>query len=197
VSSCLFPAPQTHVILVVDIAGACRFANSEAIIDLIGETAGYIERLLMHYSPYSFGLFLAQIFCLVLSPVFFAGVNYILFSRIARNRMQTNSRAFRRTSYAFIASDILTFLIQSAGGSMFSSSDYNTIVRGGDVLVAGLALQLVSIVCFCIWMARSDYYILRYSRKLALEYEKEWNRIRTARWISIAGILVRSSQYTD
>ena len=151
----------------------------------------------MHYSPYSFGLFLAQIFCLVLSPVFFAGVNYILFSRIARNRLQTNSRAFRWTSYAFIASDILTFLIQSAGGSMFSSSDYNTIVRGGDVLVAGLALQLVSIVCFCIWMARSDYYILRYSRKLALEYEKEWSRIRIARWISIAGILVRSSKYTD
>jgi len=35
--------------------------------------------------PYSLGLFLVQIFCLVLSPVFFAGVNYVLFLRVERN----------------------------------------------------------------------------------------------------------------
>lgn len=73
---------------------------------------------------------------------------------------------------------------------MFSSLDYNTILKGGDVLVAGLALQLASITSFCIWMARSDYQIIRYSEKLAADYEKEWSRIRIARWISIAGILV-------
>ena len=35
--------------------------------------------------------FSAQIFCLVLPPVFFAG-NYVLFSRIARNRIQIFAR---------------------------------------------------------------------------------------------------------
>lgn len=98
----------------------------------------------MHYSPYSFGLFLAQIFCLVLSPVFFAGVNYVLFSRAARSRMRYNSRQFRWTSYAFITSDIVTFLVQSAGGALFSSDNYNIVLTGGKILVAGLSLQLVS-----------------------------------------------------
>ena len=156
----------------------------------IGETAGYIERLLMHYSPYSFGLFLAQIFCLVLSPVFFAGVNYVLFSRAARSRVRFNSRAFRWTSYGFITSDIITFLVQSAGGALFSSDNYNIVLAGGKILVAGLSLQLASIVSFCLWMGRFDYILFREHKNFGEEYEKEWYRIRIARWVSMTGILV-------
>src|SRR5947207_3288249 len=100
----------------MDVTWTCWLSPRPGFTKLLGETAGYIERFLMHNSPYSFGLFLAQIFCLVLSPVFFAGVNYVLFSRIARNRIPNNLGSFRWTSYAFIASDIVTFLIQSAGG---------------------------------------------------------------------------------
>jgi hypothetical protein len=144
----------------------------------------------MHYSPYSFGLFLAQIFCLVLSPVFFAGVNYVLFSRLARNRMQRNAKFHRWTSYAFIASDILTFLIQSAGGSLFASNDYNTNQTGGKILLSGLCLQLASIVAFCLWMGVYDYRFVKERDNLGSEYEAEWKRIRIARWISIVGILV-------
>jgi len=134
---------------------------------------------------------MAQIFCLVLSPIFFAGVNYVLFSRVARNRIQNNLRSFRWTSYAFIISDIVTFLIQSAGGSLFASSDYNVVLAGGKILVSGLSLQLTSIVAFCLWMAWFDYQILRNPKDLGIEYEKEWSRIRIARWVSITGILVR------
>jgi hypothetical protein len=158
-----------------------------------GELGGYIERLLMHNSPYSFGLFLAQIFCLVLSPVLFAGVNYVLFSRLARNRIGVNSRFHRFISYGFIASDILTFLIQAAGGSLFSSSSIDIIRKGGKVLISGLALQLVSITTFCVWMATYDYSTYRYPEVLDPRYELEWNRIRLARWISIIGLLVSSS----
>src|SRR5437762_4378974 len=177
--------------LAVDVARTCWLSPTRGFADLLGETAGYIERLLMHDSPYSFGLFLVQIFCLVLSPVFFAGVNYVLFSRIARNRIQNDVRSFRLTSYAFIASDIVTFLIQSAGGSLFASNDYNVILAGGKILVSGLSLQLASLVGFCLWMAWVDYQILRSPENLGIEYEKEWNQIRIARWISITGILVR------
>jgi len=145
----------------------------------------------MHHSPYSFGLFLAQIFCLVLSPVFFAGVNYVLFSRAARSRMRYNSRPFRWTSYAFITSDIVTFLVQSAGGALFSSDDYNIVVAGGKILVAGLSLQLASIVGFCTWMGRFDCTLFREHKGLGEEYEREWYRIRIARWVSMTGIFVR------
>ena len=134
---------------------------------------------------------MAQIFCLVLSPVFFAGVNYVLFSRVARNRIQNNLRSFRWTSYAFITSDIITFLIQCAGGSLFASNDYNVILIGGKVLVSGLSLQLASIVGFCLWMAWFDYQIPKNPKNLGMEYEKEWSRIRIARWVSITGIFVR------
>ncbi len=116
---------------------------------------------------------------------------YVLFSRIARNRIQNDVRSFRLTSYAFIASDIVTFLIQSAGGSLFASNDYNVILAGGKILVSGLSLQLASLVGFCLWMAWVDYQILRSPENLGIEYEKEWNQIRIARWISITGILVR------
>jgi hypothetical protein len=179
------------------IAWPCRSGCSMIIIHQLGETAGYIERVLLHYLPYSFGLFLAQIFCLVLSPVFFAGVNYVLFSRVARNRMQTNSRFHRLTSYAFITSDITTFFIQSAGGSLFASNSYNIVLIGGKILVAGLSLQLASIIGFCLWMACFDYQVFKNSEKLGMEYEQEWHRICVARWISIAGILVNPPARID
>ena len=105
--------------------------------------------------------------------------------------MRYNSRPFRWTSYAFITSDIITFLVQSAGGALFSSDNYNIVVAGGKILVAGLSLQLASVVGFCMWMGRFDYILFREHKGLGEEYEKEWYRIRIARWISITGIFVQ------
>ena len=104
--------------------------------------------------------------------------------------MRYNSRPFRWTSYAFITSDIITFLVQSAGGALFSSDNYNIVVAGGKILVAGLSLQLASVVGFCMWMGRFDYILFREHKGLGEEYEKEWYRIRIARWVSITGIFV-------
>jgi len=177
---------------VLDAAWPHMSTISLGYIDWIGEIAGFIERICMHYSPYSFGLFLAQIFCLVLSPVFFAGVNYVLFSRIARIRMQENSRLHRLTSYTFIASDIVTFLVQSAGGALFASADYNVVQIGGKILLSGLVLQLVSVTGFCVWMGRFDFWVARNPGDIGTEYETEWNRICISRWISIIGILIRA-----
>lgn len=156
----------------------------------IGETGGYIARLLMHNAPASFGLFMTQIFCLVLSPVFFAGVNYILFSKLARYRLGKDSKMFRWTSYGFIASDILTFLIQATGGSFFSSQDYNMDVIGGKILLAGLVLQAASVICFCLWMFFMEYGFCREEFRMEDDYREEWGRIRVAQWVSITGIMV-------
>lgn len=133
---------------------------------------------------------MAQIFCLVLSPVFFAGVNYVLFSRVARKRMQTNSRSHRWTSYGFITSDIVTLFIQTAGGSLFASDEMQVVLTGGKVLVAGLSVQLASLIGFCVWMGHFDLKVLRDGKTMSPEFEREWARIRIARWISISGILV-------
>jgi hypothetical protein len=52
------------------ISGNGYYLASQVVItteytDSSGEVARFIERILMHYSPYLFGLFLARIFCLV------------------------------------------------------------------------------------------------------------------------------------
>ena len=159
-------------------------------VPILGEMGGCIARLLMHNAPGSFGLFMAQIFCLVLSPVFFAGVNYVLYSKLARNRPGNNSKMFRWTSYAFIASDILTFLIQATGGSFFSSQDYNIDIIGGKILLAGLVLQAVSVICFCAWMAFMDYGFCKQTSRIEDDYREQWNRIQIARWTSMIGITV-------
>jgi len=93
-----------------------------------------------------FGLFLAQIFCLVISPVRFAGVDYVLFSGVTSNRMQRNVRFHRLRSYSFITSDILSLPIQSAGGSFFASDDYSVVRTRGKTLIAGSSLHLGSLV---------------------------------------------------
>ncbi|PWN19879.1 hypothetical protein BCV69DRAFT_283981 [Microstroma glucosiphilum] len=48
----------------------------------------------------------------------------------------------------FVLSDVLTFLIQAAGGAMQTSNDYASIKTGGNIFLAGVILQTVSYLFF-------------------------------------------------
>ena len=92
------------------------------------------------------------IICLTIGPVFFAAAIYLTFSRVLVHFSPTHtlSRFSPKTIFlAFITSDIMALVLQAVGGGLANeASDISSRDKGTNVMVAGLALQVVSLLAF-------------------------------------------------
>lgn len=111
----------------------------------------------------------------VLSPAFYLAMNYIVYGRLlaAMTGLDRNDKASKkaRSPYSplpprlytavFVISDVVTFLIQAAGGGMQTSRVYTTIQTGNKVFLAGVILQMISYIFFTILMAFAHMRLIR------------------------------------
>ncbi|KAH7020890.1 RTA1 like protein-domain-containing protein [Microdochium trichocladiopsis] len=116
----------------------------------LDEIVGYIGRLLLHDNPFSFGAFLMQIICVTTAPVFFCAAIYVTLSQTIYFIDPSKSRFDPRWFYwVFIPCDIISLVLQAAGGAMSSVSTTEAAVnRGVDISLAGLVFQVVTLVAF-------------------------------------------------
>lgn len=85
------------------------------------ESVGYIGRLLLHQNPFLRSWFLMYLICLTIGPVFFAAAIYLCLGRIVVVYGQELSRWKPRTyTFVFLACDIVSLLVQAAGGVVAS-----------------------------------------------------------------------------
>lgn len=131
------------------------------------EVIGYIGRVLSYYNPFKENPFLIQIICLTIAPAFLAAGIYLCLARIVLTFGPSNSRISPK-SYPriFIPCDIASLLLQAAGGGLASAkshADQDPTV-GNNIMIAGLAIQVVTLLVFII---------------LALDFAfRTWKRIR-------------------
>jgi hypothetical protein len=109
--------------------------------------------------------FLIQIICLTIAPAFLAAGIYLCLSRIVLTFGAHNSR-IAPLSYPriFIPCDLASLLLQAAGGGLASSashSDKDPTV-GNNIMIAGLAIQVVTLLIF---MVLSGDFALRTYRR--------------------------------
>ncbi|KAG2042784.1 RTA1 like protein-domain-containing protein, partial [Suillus americanus] len=105
---------------------------------------GFGFRFALHYNPDSLGIFIAEYLMIVLSPCSFIATNYVLLGRIARE-IDCVHRVLipvRRLTLTFVLSDVTTFVIQAAGASITTSTNYSFALTGRHIFLAGLVLQL-------------------------------------------------------
>ncbi|KAG1752732.1 RTA1-like protein [Suillus paluster] len=140
---------------------------------------GFGFRFALHYNPDSLGIFIAEYLMIVLSPCFFIAADYILFGRLARDIDCTHHVLLpvRWVTLIFVMSDVTTFIIQAAGASMTTSTNSSSASVGRHIFLAGLVVQLVSILFFCIVYVRFLY-------KLRAEEQAIWMRDSKQRWNS-------------
>jgi uncharacterized membrane protein YbhN (UPF0104 family) len=103
----------------------------------------------------------------------------------------------RRITTVFISSDITTFLIQAAGGSLsISANDPHGAQNGSHIFLGGLAAQLASFLVFtCIYAV----FLFRVRKRNPAIWMKDqdkpwyhdWRALAGALGISCVGILVR------
>ncbi|EMG45537.1 RSB1 Sphingoid long-chain base transporter RSB1 [Candida maltosa Xu316] len=115
------------------------------------EMAGYLARTLAHYSWSDPNMFLCQIICLTISPAFImAGIYYLLSQLIIMYGRAYSIIKPIWFSYIFIACDIISLVIQAAGGAAAAISLrlFKDTALGTYIMVAGIAFQVVSMTLF-------------------------------------------------
>jgi len=153
----------------------------------------------LHAQPESKGIYIAEYLFVVLSPCGFIAANYVLLGRISR-WLRGDDHLWispRRITLVFVISDVVTFLIQAAGGSISISNNPTTAITGSHIFLAGLALQLASFVVFSVLYVRFLWRVYRHepeqwSQNSGLPWYSDWRSLAGAQVISCIGILIRS-----
>ncbi|KAJ7904703.1 RTA1-like protein [Mycena olivaceomarginata] len=161
---------------------------------------GLGTRFGLHTNPESKGLYIIEYLFVVLSPCAFIASEYVLLGRLARylncdKHVLVNPR---RISIMFISSDITTFLVQAAGGSVSISSNTPSGAKiGSNISLAGLAMQAASFLSFtCIFFVfihrvrthEPEAWTLHASKK----WHQDWRTLAAAMTFSFLGIIIRS-----
>ncbi|KAL0566542.1 envelope glycoprotein [Marasmius crinis-equi] len=103
-----------------------------------------------------------QICCLIIGPTPLLAANFVVFGRLV-SLLGTEYSRLRPNyySYIFLGCDILSLVLQGAGGGIASSADPGTsaLDAGTNLMIAGIALQVAMMAVFVVLVAE---YTLRY-----------------------------------
>ncbi|KAK5664250.1 hypothetical protein OQA88_467 [Cercophora sp. LCS_1] len=110
---------------------------------------GYIGRVLMHYNPFNFAAFMLQIAIYITLAL---SINHF-----SPKLSRFNPNLFY---WIFIPCDLISLILQAAGGGLSTSSAGSSQV-GVDLALAGLSFQVFTIVMFCAFFGD---YLWRYFR---------------------------------
>ncbi|KAG8783141.1 hypothetical protein FRC12_020051 [Ceratobasidium sp. 428] len=118
----------------------------------IGELIGWAARYWGHLSPTNGDAFMMQICTTIISPSFLTAAMFLILPKIVTEVGPQYSRISARL-YAriFITADVAALIVQAAGGAMASTADTpEGSRRGGNIMLAGIVIQLVAVVLFTI-----------------------------------------------
>ncbi|RDW84844.1 hypothetical protein BP6252_02434 [Coleophoma cylindrospora] len=118
----------------------------------VGEIAGYVARIMMNSYPASQSWFLMNLTILSLSPAFLTAAIYLCWARMVVVYGEEKSIVRPRTyTMVFCSFDFVAVLLQVIGGVIGSVSTSITRKQTGvDVMLAGLGLQVLSLVLFVV-----------------------------------------------
>jgi len=122
-------------------------------LGLLGEVVGYIGRIMLSNNIFDFNGFLIYLIPLTIAPAFItasiylclARVIYILDPALAHTRLKPMTY-----TKIFVTFDVISLILQGAGGGVAATADGNksTSDMGVNIMIAGLASQLVSLLVF-------------------------------------------------
>ncbi|QLL34903.1 hypothetical protein HG536_0H02780 [Torulaspora globosa] len=142
--------------------------SSAFVCAAILEVLGYVGRVWSHFDVYLVNPFLMQLVCLTIAPVFtMGGVYYQLAKMIEiyghRFSLLPSPMAY---SYIFIAFDFISLVVQAAGGGVAGTESTNgdSSDTGDNIFIAGLSLQVASMIIFMVLMGHLYYKVFVQTR---------------------------------
>ncbi|KAK3330909.1 RTA1 like protein-domain-containing protein [Apodospora peruviana] len=121
------------------------------VAGVILEILGYAGRVMSWKNQWDENGFLMQICCLTIAPAFLAAGIYLCLRRIVYVFGPENSRiAPEMYTRIFIPCDVISLVLQAAGGAMASIASHNgeSVDTGDNIMIAGLAFQVFTLLLF-------------------------------------------------
>lgn len=145
----------------------------------VGELIGYIGRIQLHDNPYSNNGFTIQIVLLIFSPAFLAAGLYLTLKHIVISFGEEWSRLRPNWyTYIFIACDITSLVLQSAGGALAATADdddQKILDAGTDIMIGGIVFQVVVLAVFAAMVAEYSFRTYRRRDRLSPEALALWS----------------------
>lgn len=150
------------------------------LFGLLLEIVGYIGRIMLHNDIFNKNSFIIYLIGLTIGPAFLTASIYLCLGRIITIfGVQLSLLKPKWITILFVFCDFVSLLLQAAGGAIASTSDdEDSNQMGINVMIAGLASQVISLVVFAIicghfaWRVRKnptrlnpDFASLRNSRR--------------------------------
>ncbi|KAI6750436.1 hypothetical protein HG530_014717 [Fusarium avenaceum] len=120
-------------------------------LGILTEIIGYAARVISWKNQWNQDAFLAQIVCITIGPAFLSAGMYLCLGRIVAIYGEENSRVPAKWyTRLFIPCDILSLVLQAAGGIIASIAlqDNESLTTGDNIMIAGLAFQVFTLVVF-------------------------------------------------
>ncbi|KAH6716695.1 RTA1 like protein-domain-containing protein [Leptodontidium sp. MPI-SDFR-AT-0119] len=169
---------------------------SVVIVGAAFEVGGYVSRAVSIKKQESIPPYAVSSSLIVLAPLFIAAGNYLLLTRLCTRVLPSSIThiyhlPLRNLTKIFVTSDIFTFLVQVSGSGIAASNNWegDLVKIGEDVLIAGLAVQVFSLIVFLTVLSQFQRLAGKGQKECA---GREWRVVVRAVWISCLLILVRS-----
>ena len=139
---------------------------------------------------------------IILAPLFIGAGNYLLISRLCIKVLPPSITHIHRIpvrnlTRIFITYDIFSFLVQVSGSGIASSLSWqgNTLYTGTDVLVTGLATQIITFAFFLTIIGR--FHQITRNRGVRSNTGKGWRNVLYIVYISSALIIISSTPHSQ
>ncbi|PYH74872.1 RTA1 domain-containing protein [Aspergillus vadensis CBS 113365] len=122
------------------------------IVGGVFQVIGYIVRAKAHYDQTSTTLYSIQTLLLLLAPTLYAASIYMVLGRIITflNAQHLSVIPVKWMTKIFVSGDILSFILQGAGGGIMANGSTSSMKIGQWVIVVGLCVQLLFFGAFLI-----------------------------------------------
>ncbi|KAJ6196419.1 RTA1 like protein-domain-containing protein [Bipolaris maydis] len=138
----------------------------------VGEAVGYAGRIIMWNNPFDTTGFQMQICCLIISPAFISAAIYLTLKYLVISFGESWSRLRpARYTHIFIAGDLLSLVLQGAGGGIAATADFGSEAQdnGTNIMIAGVVWQVFTLTIFGFLLV--EYAIRTYKHREELSDE--------------------------
>ncbi|KXG52381.1 RTA-like protein [Penicillium griseofulvum] len=166
------------------------------VIGGLFEIVGYIGRAASSkQSPdWTLGPYIVQTLCLLLAPALLAASIYMLLGRIILV-LQAESHAILKKKWltkVFVTGDVLSFILQGAGGGIQSSGSLDGLKTGERIIIVGLFVQIIFFGFFVVVAVLFDLKLRKYPIPRSASGEIPWRKHLNILYATSLLILVRS-----
>ncbi|CCG85148.1 putative RTA1 domain protein [Taphrina deformans PYCC 5710] len=115
------------------------------------EFLGWIARAVAHTAVCSSDMFIMQITCLIVGPVFWSATLYVILGVLITHAPERSVLPGKLYLIIFSCIDLLSLILQAAGGGIAAGAQTIDVQdRGTNIMVAGVFVQIAGMTAFVV-----------------------------------------------